>query len=80
MSGCPAFEDLSALVDGDLAGDQERRLRRHMERCEKCRRQLDGLTALKRTVGRAYEGEAPSPTLRRAVTVALPKRRRRPRS
>ena len=77
MSGCPAFEELSALVDGDLSGNRERHLREHLEQCTSCRAQLDGLTALKRTVGRTYEGETPSPALRRAVRAAATKQRRR---
>ena len=77
MSDCPAFDDLSALVDGDLASEREADLRQHLERCEPCRREVDALVALKRAVGRAYETEVPAPSLRRAVTAALPKRRRR---
>ena len=77
MSGCPAFEDLSALVDGDLSSNQERQVREHVQHCAPCRRQLDALTALKRTVGRAYEGEAPSPALRRTVRAGVSKRRRK---
>ena len=77
MSGCPAFEDLSALVDGDLSGNHERQLREHVQHCALCRRQLDALTALKRTVGRAYEGDTPSPALRRRVRARLSKQRRK---
>ena len=77
MSGCPAFEDLSALVDGDLSRTQARQLHQHVEQCTFCRAQLDGLTALKRTVGRAYADETPSPALRRAVRAGTAKRRRR---
>jgi anti-sigma factor RsiW len=77
MRGYPAFEDLSALVDGDLSGNQERQLREHLRHCASCRGQLDALTALKRTVGRAYEGEVPSPALRQAVRAGLSMRRRK---
>jgi anti-sigma factor RsiW len=76
MSGCPAFEDLSALIDGDLPHDRELEVRQHLEHCVICHQQVDGLTALKRAVGRAYDGEVPSPALRRVVTARLPKRRR----
>jgi len=82
MSKCPLFEELSRLVDADLAADQERKVRQHIDGCDKCRRKLDGLVGLKRTVeraGRTYEGE-PSADLHRAVTGTLPKQRRRPRS
>jgi len=75
MSGCPAFEDLSALIDGDLSNEKE--VRQHVDRCVTCRRQVDSLAALKRVVGRAYDSELPSPGLRSAVTARLPKRRRR---
>jgi anti-sigma factor RsiW len=70
MSGCPAFEDLNALVDGDLPSEREARARQHLVRCVACRREVDGLTALKRAVGRAYDNEVPTPA-------GLPKRRRR---
>jgi anti-sigma factor RsiW len=77
MSGCPAFEDLNALVDGDLASERERAVRQHLHRCVACRREVGGLTTLKRAVGRAYDNQVPAPALRRAVTAGLPKRRRR---
>ncbi|HVM96097.1 MAG TPA: zf-HC2 domain-containing protein [Candidatus Acidoferrales bacterium] len=77
MRECPTFDDLNALVDGDLAGERETRVQQHVERCKSCRRQVDSLLALKRAVGRAYDSEVPAPSLRRAVTAALPKRRRR---
>ena len=77
MSGCPAFEKLSASIDGDLPSKQESALRRHLESCAACRRQVDALTALKRVVGRAYDNEVPAPALRRTVSAGLPKRRRR---
>ncbi len=77
MSECPAFEDLSALIDGDLSSEQESEVRQHLDGCATCCLQLDGLIALKGAVGRAYDSELPSPTLRRAVTAGLPKGRRR---
>jgi len=76
MSGCPAFEELSALADGDLSGNQERQVRAHLEHCTACRAQLDVLSALKRTVGRVYEDETPSPALRQAVRAETAKQRR----
>ena len=76
MSGCPAFEDWSALIDGDLPRDRELEVRQHLEHCATCHRQVDGLATLRRAVGRAYDGEVPSPALRRVVTATLPKRRR----
>jgi len=77
MSGCPAFEELSALTDGDLSRARAVEVRQHLARCEPCRRQVDGLSALKRAVGRAYDSELPSPTVRRAVAAGVAKQRRR---
>ncbi len=76
MKGCPAFEDMSALIDGELPQEREAEVRRHLDACADCRRQIDGMTALKQSVGRAYESEGPSPALRRVVTGNLHKRRR----
>lgn len=76
MSGCPAFEHLSALIDGDLPHDRELEVHQHLEHCATCHRQVEGLAALKRAVGRAYDTEVPSPALRRVVTAKLPKRHR----
>jgi anti-sigma factor RsiW len=77
MSGCPADEDLSALVDGALPAAQELEVHRHLEICVTCRRQVEGLKALKRTVGQAYDHEAAPPALRRIVEA---KRRKSPKS
>jgi anti-sigma factor RsiW len=77
MSVCPAFEDLSALIDGDLPREREGKVRQHLGRCAICRKELEGLAAIKRTVGHAYDSELPSPALRSAVTAGLSKRRRR---
>lgn len=76
MRGCPAFEQLSALIDGDLPRAREAEVRQHLEGCARCRRQVDGMAALKRAVGRAYDSEGPAPALRRVVAAKLPKRRR----
>ena len=41
---CAAFEPLhSAWLDGQLDGYQRRRLEAHLDTCEACRRDLDGL-------------------------------------
>ncbi len=79
MSGCLAFEDLSAMIDGALPNGRAVEVRQHLEHCATCRGRADGLSALKRAVGRAYDTEGPSPALRRVVTATLPKRRRRMR-
>jgi len=78
MKECPAFEVLSALVDGGLALRREAAVRRHLEGCVACRRQVDGMTALKRAVSRAHADDGPSPALRRVIAAKLSKRRREP--
>ncbi len=77
MSVCPAFEDLSVLIDGDLSRQQEGKVRRHLGRCATCSKELEALTAIKRAVGRAYDCELPSAAFRRAIAQGLPRRRRR---
>jgi anti-sigma factor RsiW len=75
MSLCPAFQDLSALIDGALPHEEELALRRHLDDCPACRSWTNGMNALKQAVGRAYGGNVPSPALQRAVRAGLPKRR-----
>lgn len=67
MSGCPAFDELSASIDGGLPSERELALRQHLDHCAVCRRDEDALTALKRAVGRAYDNAVPAPALRRSV-------------
>ena len=74
---CPPFQDLNALVDGDLPADRDLTVRRHLDLCMDCRRTVDAVTALKQAVGRAYDDDVPSPVLRCAMTAALAKSRRR---
>jgi anti-sigma factor RsiW len=57
MSSCAGrLEVLSALLDGELAPEEELELRRHVDTCEACqawRTQLEGLsTAVARSIGR----------------------------
>ena len=73
MSPCPAFEELSALIDGDLDRDRELEVRRHLDSCEACRMQVNAVTRLKQAVGGAYAGQSPPPHLRRAVLAQRPK-------
>jgi len=75
MNNCPTFEDLNALIDGDLAAECELSVRRHLDFCSACARTADALTALKQTVGRAYDNEAPPPALARALAAKYRKRR-----
>jgi predicted anti-sigma-YlaC factor YlaD len=45
---CERFSPLlSGYVDGELAADERRRLEEHLETCAACRRELEGLKALK---------------------------------
>ncbi|MDX1392777.1 MAG: zf-HC2 domain-containing protein [Gemmatimonadota bacterium] len=36
----PRFERLSELAEGSLSADEQRRIRRHLERCNRCRREV----------------------------------------
>jgi anti-sigma factor RsiW len=76
MKACPPFSDLNAMIDADLPDAHELAVRRHLDLCAACRQRVDGLTALKRAVGRAYPSEAPSAALRLALAAALAERRR----
>jgi anti-sigma factor RsiW len=85
MSDCRGrLEAVSALVDGELAPEEELELRRHLEACEACgawRRQLEALSAgLASSLGRerapralAWQVErlAPRRRRRRALAAAL---------
>lgn len=75
MSPCPAFDDLSALVDGALPSGRALAVRQHLDRCADCHRWVSGLNALRQAVGRAYDSAVPSPALRRTVAAGLRKRR-----
>jgi anti-sigma factor RsiW len=67
MNGCPPFEQLNALTDGELGSEGERDARRHLGLCANCADIVDAIVALKQVVGRAYENFVPPPALRRAV-------------
>ncbi len=76
MSFCPEVQTLSSLIDGDLPAEREVAVHAHLDLCVACRGTLDGLIALKQAVGRAYDSDAPSPALRRAVAAGMVKPRR----
>ncbi len=76
MKACPPFHELNALIDADLPSEKELTVRLHLDLCAACRQRVDGLNALKRVVGSAYGGGAPSTALRRAVAAGLAKRHR----
>jgi anti-sigma factor RsiW len=40
-------DELSALLDGELDADAEAAVRRHLDRCEACRRELDDVAAVR---------------------------------
>jgi anti-sigma factor RsiW len=68
---CPVrFEDLSAFVDGECDAAHELELRRHLDRCGRCRERVTALQRLKVAVGQATEDEPVPPTLARAVRTA----------
>lgn len=76
MTQCPPFEELIALIDGELMTGRELAIRWHLDICSACTRFADGVVALKRAVGRAHDREIPSPALRRSVMAHAPKPKR----
>lgn len=76
-------ERLSALLDGDLDGDERADLEGHLLGCGNCRRTLDHLRAIV-AAAPGYQGEAPAPEVWQAIaaeieagrTVAFPSPRR----
>lgn len=79
MTPCAArFDALSAYVDGQLAPPEELDVRRHLDVCEPCRAQVDGLLALKEAVAGSAEVRPVPHTLReRLGTLDHPRARRR---
>jgi anti-sigma factor RsiW len=75
INSCPVFEELSALIDGDLSPARELQVRWHVDICATCARYADVVVALKRAVGRAHERDIPLPALRRSVRARWPRRR-----
>lgn len=73
MKNCPAFDELSALIDGALAPTRELAVRWHLDICPTCARVAETVVALKRAVGRAHNRELPLPALRRSVRARQPK-------
>jgi anti-sigma factor RsiW len=78
MTPCAArFEPLNAYVDGELEPAEELDLRRHLDVCEVCRTQVDGLLALKEAVAGSIEVRPVPHTLReRLGTLGQPHPRR----
>jgi anti-sigma factor RsiW len=78
MTPCAArFEALNAYVDGELRPAEELDLRRHLDVCESCRAQVDGLLALKDAVAGSAEVRPVPHTLReRLGSIDQPRVRR----
>ncbi len=75
MMACNTPLDLlSAYVDGELAPPEELELRRHLDVCETCQRQVETLLALKGAVAASAETRPVPHTLReRLATLAKPR-------
>jgi len=78
MTRCKvSFETLSAYVDGELDPPRELELRRHLDRCDRCREAVDALHGLKELVTSAAEIRVVPHTLRESTkAIAV---RRKPR-
>ncbi len=72
MTSCLAWEQLNALIDGELSAKRELKLRLHLDICDACARHAAAMMALKRAVGRLQGRDVPSPALRRNVTGRMP--------
>src|SRR5581483_10246983 len=53
LGGHVSESDLSALADGELRGGAAARARRHVESCDACRAELEGLRVLKAMLAQA---------------------------
>jgi len=72
----PTDEDLSALIDGELAPSRAATLQAHLDSCQSCRARLDELQSVK-----AMLSGLPRPALPRSFTLtAAPAQASRPRS
>src|SRR6476659_3430285 len=81
------LHELSALYALDVLSDDERaRFERHLEECDQCRAEIDGLRTAASSLAFAVEGPPPPPELRARVLAAahaegqnvVPLRPRRP--
>ena len=75
MTCSDAREFLDALLDGELNAAEESALRRHLEACAECDRELEDLRAWHGTIGEALAAEEPDPAAvaesRRDILAAL---------
>jgi len=67
---CPFEEDVSALFDGELAGDDAARVQTHLASCTSCRALLDDLQEIRGAL-RPLEPLRP-PVWRRRISLSLP--------
>jgi anti-sigma factor RsiW len=72
MTNCPTWEELNALIDGELSAERELQFRWHLDLCSACALHAAGVVTLKRAVGRLHERNVPSPALRRHVMGRVP--------
>ena len=72
MTNCPPWEELNALIDGELSIERELQFRWHLDICRACTRHATSVVTLKRAVGRVRERDVPSPLLRRNVIGRVP--------
>jgi anti-sigma factor RsiW len=68
---CPFEEEVSALFDGELAGDEAARVEAHVTTCASCRALLDDLHAIRGTLA-PLQPIATRSVWRRRVSVSLP--------
>src|SRR5260370_27307500 len=79
MTRCEVqFERLSAFVDGELDPREELELRRHIERCDRCRSIVETLLATKAAVASTAEVRPVPHSLRERVSELVTERPRRP--
>ncbi len=71
MTNCSPWEELNALIDGELTGKRELHVRWHLEICNSCAHHAAAVVTLKRAVGRMRERDMPSPALRRHVLTRM---------
>jgi len=68
MSPCePCLENLSAYLDAELPAEEATAIRRHLEDCAACRRELDALARTRRTLAETFAetmAGAPAPPAR----------------
>jgi anti-sigma factor (TIGR02949 family) len=68
VKDCPvSLAQLSAYADREVDGEEKKALERHVERCERCRFELQAIEAEKRWLKRTFASRVAPPALRTAV-------------